>query len=162
MRLYYWKSCGKDETRHKPRSSMLRTSTTEMRTGTIEFKCIRINLKRISTFEPDESHINSLIEFDLHIGNSRLKGLRAEVRQLNGTDFQSQPLEVGRVIGYSGPWNYQEFRALCQAYYRDVIASSGIGLAINRGERNLIERVAIRFNRREEINSAEVDLNVEA
>jgi hypothetical protein len=123
-----------------------------MPTGTIEFKCIRINLKRVLTFEPDESQIDSLIEFDLKMGDERLKDLSAEVRQRNGTDFQSQPLEVGNVIGYDGAWNYEEFREFCGRYYRDVIGSSGLGRTINRGERNLIERVAIRLYRREEIN----------
>jgi hypothetical protein len=123
-----------------------------MPTATIEFKCIRINLKRISTFEPDESHIDSLIEFDVNIGDERLRDLNAEVRQLNGTDFQNQPLEVGNVIGYNGPWNYEEFQEFCEKYYRDVIGSSGMGLTINRGERNLIERIAIQLYRREEIN----------
>src|SRR5208337_1042176 len=51
-----------------------------------------------------------------------------------------------------GPWNYEEFRDFCERYYRDVIGSSGMGRAIHRGERNLIERIAIRLNRREEIN----------
>jgi hypothetical protein len=123
-----------------------------MPSGTIEFKCLRINLNRISTFKPDESRIDSLIEFDLTIGDERLMDLNAEVRQLNGTDFQSQPLEVGNIMGYNGPWNYEEFREFCERYYRDVIGSSGMGLSINRGERNLIERVAIRLYRQEEIN----------
>ena len=123
-----------------------------MPTGTIEFKCIRINLKRVSTFEADERQIDSLIEFDLTIGDERLRDLNAEVRQLNGTDFQSQPLEVGNIMGYGGPWNYEEFREFCERYYRDVIGSSGMGLSINRGERNLIERVAIQLYRREVIN----------
>jgi hypothetical protein len=139
------------ETNHKARSSTPRPII-EMPTGTIEFKCIRINLKRISTFEPDESQIDSLIEFDLKIGDERLRGLRAEVRQLNGTDFQNQPLEVGNVIGYNGPWNYEEFRDFCERYYRDVIGSSGMGRIIKRGQRNLIERIAIRLDRLEEIN----------
>jgi hypothetical protein len=125
---------------------------TEMPNGTIEFKCIRINLKKISTFEPDESQIDSLVEFDLKIGDRCLSDLSAEVRQLNGTDFQSQPLEVGNVIGYDGPWNAEEFREFCGRYYRDVIGSSGVGRTINRGERNLLERIAIRLYRREEIN----------
>jgi hypothetical protein len=123
-----------------------------MPTGTIEFKCLRINLQRISTFEPDESQIDSLIEFDLTIGNERLTDLNAEVRQLNGTDFQSQPLEVGNILGYNGPWNNEEFREFCERYYRDVIGSSSMGRTIKRGERNLIERVAIRLYRQEEIN----------
>ena len=131
---------------------MLSPSITEMPTGTIEFKCIRINLKRISTFELDESHIDSLIEFDLNVGDERLKDLSVEVRQRNGTDFQRQPLEVGNVIGYDGPWNDDEFREFCETYYRDVIGSSGMGRTIERGERNLVERVAIRLSRREEIN----------
>ena len=69
------------------RSSTLKSSNTEMPTGTTEFKCIRINLKKVSTFEPDETHIDSLIEFDLKIGDQRLRDLKAEVRQKNGTDF---------------------------------------------------------------------------
>jgi hypothetical protein len=131
-----------------------RDPITEMSTGTIEFRCIRINLKRISTFEPDERQIDSLIEFDLKIGEERLRNLGAEVRQLIGTDYQRQPLEVGNVIGYSGPWNYEEFRDFCERYYRDVIGSSGMGRTIKRGERNLIERIAIRLDRLEEINLA--------
>ena len=123
-----------------------------MPTGTIEFKCIRINLKRNSTFEPDEGQIDSLVEFDLKIGDERLSDLREEVRQLNGTDFQRQPVAVGHVIGYDGPWNDGEFREFCERYYRDVIGSSGMGNTIHRGERNLIERIAIRLYRREEIN----------
>jgi len=109
-------------------------------------------LKRVSTFEADESQIDSLIGFDLTIGDERLRDLNAEVRQLNGTDFQSQPLEVGNIMEYGGPWNYEEFREFCERYYRDVIGSSGMGLSINRGERNLIERVAIQLYRREVIN----------
>jgi hypothetical protein len=123
-----------------------------MPTGTIEFKCIRINLKRISTFEPDENQIDSLIEFDLKIGQQRSRHLSAEVRQGNGTDFRSQLLEVGKVIGYDGPWNYEEFRESCRRYYCDIIESCGVGSTISRGERNLIERVALRFYRREEIS----------
>jgi hypothetical protein len=123
-----------------------------MPTGTIEFKCIRINLKRISTFEPDERQIDSLVEFDLNIGDELLSDLSAEVRQRIGTDFQRQPLEVGNVIGYDGPWNDGEFREFCERYYRAVIRSSGMGSTIYRGERNLIERIAIRLYRREEIN----------
>ena len=120
-------------------------------TGTIEFKRIRIHLKRASTFEPDQSGIDSLVEFDFTIGDERLTDLKVEVRQQNGTDFQSQPLEVGPVISYNGPWNYDEFREFCEKYYRDVIGSCGMGPLIDRGERNLVERVAIRFHRREEM-----------
>jgi hypothetical protein len=123
-----------------------------MPTGTIAFKCIRINLKRNSTFKPDESCIDSLIEFDLKIGKKSSRGLKAVLRQPNGTDFQSQPLEVGNVIGYDGPWNDEEFREICGRYYRDIVGSSGIGLAIHRGERNLIERVAIKVRQRQTIN----------
>jgi hypothetical protein len=51
-----------------------------------------------------------------------------------------------------GHWNYEEFRELCGRYYRDVIGSSGMGPSISRGERNLIERIAIQLYRREEMN----------
>jgi hypothetical protein len=122
-----------------------------MSTGTIEFKCIRINLKKASTFESDQSHIDSLIEFDLTIGDDHLSGLKAEVRQRNQTDYQTQPLEVRRLIAHDAPWNHEEFREHCEKYYREVIGSSGIGPLIDKGSRNLVERVAIQLCRREEI-----------
>jgi hypothetical protein len=122
-----------------------------MPTGTIEFKCIRINLKNTSTFEPNENKIDSLVEFDFTIQDEVSRDLKAEVRQQNGTDFQSHPLEVGPVISYNGPWNHDEFQKFCEKYYRDVIGSCGIGLLIEREQRNLVERVAIEFYRREEI-----------
>ena len=150
--------------RHPPPNLTLR-SLAKMPKGTIKFTCLRINLKRISTFEPDESQIGSLIEFDLKIGDRRLNALSVEVRQRYGTDFQNEPLEVGNVIGYNGPWNSEEFRDLCGQYYRDIIGSSGVGRAIKTGERKLIERVAIRVDRREEINlhsSAETTVDAKA
>jgi hypothetical protein len=55
------------------------------------------------------------------------------------------------VISYNGPWNHDEFQKFCVKYYRDVIGSCGIGLLIERGERKLVERVAIQFYRREKI-----------
>jgi hypothetical protein len=127
-------------------------SNTAMSTGTIVFKCIRINLKRNSTFQLDDNCIDSLIEFDLKIGDKSSRGLKTVVRQPNGTDFQSQPLRVGNVIGYDGPFNDEEFKETCGRYYRDVIGFSGIGPAIHRGERNLIERIAIKFRQRQKIN----------
>lgn len=131
--------------------------------GTIEFKCLRINLKRISTFEPDESQIDSLLEFNLKIGARRLNALSVEVRQRCGTDFRNEPLQVGNVIGCDGPWNSEELRNLCSQYYRDIIGPCGVGRAIKKGDRNLIERVAIRVYRREEINlPSSADATVDA
>jgi hypothetical protein len=144
------KNCGRKSSSQRPSSTP--KTITEMPNGTLEFKCIRINLRKTSTFGPDENQIDSLIEFDLRIGDECLRDLSTEVRQPIGTDFQSQPLEVGNVIGYDGPWNSEEFREICERYYRAVIGSCGVGPTINRGNRNLIERVSIRLHRREEIN----------
>ena len=153
--------CRKDcrnKKRCQPSSnSTLTPPLTEMAIGTIEFKCIRINVKKISTFAPDESQIDSLIEFDLRIGGERFRNLSAEVRQPNGTDFQCEALQVGNVVGYDGLWNDDEFREYCVQYYRDVIGSCGVGRAIKQGQRKLVERVAIRLYRREVIDlSAEL------
>jgi hypothetical protein len=137
---------------HQSLTWCTRMLTAKMPKGTIDFKCVRINLKRIATLESDENQVDSLIEFDFKIGRQRPRHLCVKVRQGNGTDLQSQPLEVGKVIGYDGPWNDAEFRELCQRYYCDVIEACRLGDSIKRGARNLIERVAVRFHRREEMS----------
>jgi hypothetical protein len=86
-----------------------------------------------------------------------LNDLSVEERQSNGTDFQSQPLEVGNIIGYEGPWNYEEFREFCGATIAisldlQVWAVALIERSINRGERNLIERVDILLYRKRSTN----------
>jgi hypothetical protein len=130
----------------------LNTDThTEMAIGTIEFKCIRINLKKISAFAPDESQIDSLIEFDVRIGDRRFRNLAAEVRQPIGTDIHTEALQVGNIVGRVGPWSDEELRELCMQYYRDVVGSCGVGRTIKQGQRKLVERVAIRLPRREVI-----------
>jgi hypothetical protein len=129
-----------------------RNAIAPMPTETIEFRCFRLNLKRTSIFGSDQCQIHSLIEFHLRIGGQSVRHLSVKVRQRNGTDFQSQPLEVGNVIGYDGPLNHEEFRELCRRYYRDVIEACGLGSIIQGGERNLVERVAIRFYRREKLS----------
>ncbi|MBV8378549.1 MAG: hypothetical protein JO279_16245 [Verrucomicrobia bacterium] len=109
-------------------------------------------MKKVFAFASDESQIDSVIEFDLSIGDEFFSDLTAEVRQPIGTDIQSAALQVENVVGADGPWNNEELREVCAQYYRDVIGSCGMGCIIKQGQRNLLERVAIRLYRREVID----------
>ena len=92
--------------------AQVQRSIAKMPTGTIEFKCIRINLKKTSTFESDANQVDSLVEFNLKIGGQRLMHLSAEVRQRNGMDFRSQSVEVGNDIDTTGRERLDAFERL--------------------------------------------------
>jgi len=100
----------------------------------IHFKSLIQNTQDYATFDKNEAHMVSVINFDLKIGDQAFADLQVEVRQPYGTDFETEPLEVGSVIGYDGPWNHLAFSDLCEAYYRSVIGGSGSGIRIEGSE----------------------------
>ena len=101
----------------------------------ITFKSLVQNSQDYSLFESDDSHIVSVIHFDMQIGDQLFRDQSAEVRQPYGTAFESEPLEVKMVSGdYHGPWNHVEFADLCENYYRSFIGSTG-GIRIEGGAR---------------------------
>lgn len=101
--------------------------------ATITFQSLTQDSQNYATFEKNDAHMVSIIHFDLVVGNDDFKGLSVELLQPYGTDFESEPFEVGRVQGYNGPWNHVGFSDLCTAYVRSLIGSSGRGIHIQGG-----------------------------
>ena len=100
----------------------------------ITFESVVQDSQEYATFEKSEAHMVSVIRFSMDIADKHFGGLSAEVRQPYGTDFESEPLEVGRISGgYRGPWNHAGFSELAERYYRSLIGSAGRGIRIQGG-----------------------------
>jgi hypothetical protein len=99
----------------------------------ILFKSLQQDSQDYGTFERSEAHVVSVIHFDMQVDQQQFRDLKVEVRQPCGTDFESEPLEVGRVAGYEGPWDHAAFADLCEHYYRGLVGSAGRGIRISGG-----------------------------
>ena len=103
-----------------------------MPTARVKFHGILQDSQDYGSFEKNDDHLVSVINFTLEVNGRTYDGMRVEVRQPYGADYATDPLEVGRPLGtYRGTWNHHAFADLCEAYYRSAIGVSGwaIGFA---------------------------------
>jgi hypothetical protein len=100
----------------------------------ITFQSLQQDSQDYGTFEKSDAHVVSVIRFSMDVDEKHFDNLSVEVRQPYGTDFESEPLEVSKVIGdYRGPWNHAKFAELCESYYRNLVGSSGRAIHIGGG-----------------------------
>lgn len=98
-----------------------------METARVTFKTL---IQDSQDFGSDNDHMISRVFFDLEVGGRRYDDLHVDLKQIVGSSIESDPIEVGRVIGYSGPMNYEMFRDEAEKYFRSLIGSSGAGIHI--------------------------------
>ncbi|HEX7708374.1 MAG TPA: hypothetical protein VF701_18070 [Thermoanaerobaculia bacterium] len=81
----------------------------------------------------DDDHMISRVFFDLEYRGKTYSGLHVDLKQSVGGNIESDPLEVGKVGGYSGPGNYVAFRDAVEQYFRSLVGSGGHGIRITGG-----------------------------
>ncbi|MDO8413077.1 MAG: hypothetical protein Q7S51_04710 [Gallionellaceae bacterium] len=79
-------------------------------------------------FGSDDAHMVSRVFFDLEIGDKKIEGLYANIKQPVGGSFESSPLEVSRPVNYTGPFNHDVFRNIVENYYRNLIGAAVSGM----------------------------------
>jgi hypothetical protein len=109
----------------------------------------------------DDEHMVSRLFFDVEVDGQRTPGLWVDVKQPVGADYERDPIEVGRPLGYKGPMNYNEFRAAAEDYYRQMVGSGARGIRLGPNVRNVrmqknrfISRVRYTFQADDESSSA--------
>lgn len=96
----------------------------------INFHRIIQDTQNYACFQNDEDHMVSRIFFTLEVNGSKYKDLMVEIRQPYGTNFETEPIEVSKPIGYNGPWNHNAFSDLCDVYFRKAVGSEAVGIRI--------------------------------
>jgi len=91
------------------------------------FKRIIVDSQKLQCLKRDDDHMVSRLFFDLEVGGNRYSDMMVEVKQPYGTQYESEPLEVSKLIGpYKGNWNHNNFTVLVEKYYRSLIGKEGI------------------------------------
>lgn len=81
----------------------------------------------------DKSVMQSRVFFSLTVGDKTYEGLYADISQPYGTDYNTDLLEVGRPIGYDGPFSHRAFSEGVEAYYRRLVGPAGAAISIGGG-----------------------------
>jgi len=81
----------------------------------------------------DDDHMVSRVLFDLEYEGRAHQNVYVDVKQPVGGDVETDPLEVGRAVGYRGPGNYEIFRGEVEKYFRGLIGASATGIRVQSG-----------------------------
>ena len=101
-----------------------------MATAKVTFrKCLQDS----QDYGSDDEHMVSRVFFDLTINGEEYGDCYADIKQTVGSSFETGVLEVSRPQGYSGPFNFAEFRKAAEAYYRSLVGARGGGIRIQGG-----------------------------
>lgn len=76
----------------------------------------------------DDEYMVSRVFLSIEAEGRRFDNLYADLKQVIGGSFESDPIEVSPPRGYSGPVNYEAFRAAAEHYFRQLVGSRGSGI----------------------------------
>ena len=88
-------------------------------------------------FGSTDEHMVSRVFFDLEINGEKYEGLSADLKQLVGSAFKDENIEVGPPRGYDGPFNANEFAKAAKEYYLGLVGPSASGIRIGEGATNI-------------------------
>lgn len=71
--------------------------------------------------EKNQSMMRARVHFSMTLNGKTFQNLYADISQPYGTDFNDEPVEVGRPVGYDGPFSLQQFSQHVETYYRNWI-----------------------------------------
>ena len=90
-------------------------------------------------------HMVSRAFFTFEVGGNVYPNLIVHLKHTVGSSYETGLLEVGSPVGYSGPFNLQEFRNAAEKYYRSLVGRGGAGINIQgpsnvRMRNNVLEK----------------------
>ncbi len=80
----------------------------------------------------NDEHMVSRVFFNMNI-DGKFYYSYADIKQLVGGSYETDPIEVGRPIGFKGSFNYEAFRAEAEKYYRSLVGSNAGAIRITEG-----------------------------
>ncbi len=101
-----------------------------MRQAKVVFREIHQN---IQITEADKQEMTSRIYFDLELDDNKYEKCSVDIKQIAGSEYETAPLEVGAIKGYSGPFNHDAFRKEVEAVYRKSFGSAGSAISFGKG-----------------------------
>lgn len=86
-------------------------------------------------FGSDEEHMVSRVFFTIET-EEQVYEAHTDLKQTVGSDYATGPIEVGRPVGYPGPFNHTAFANAAEKYFRGLVGAGGSAIRIE-GARNV-------------------------
>lgn len=97
-----------------------------MKTAKIEFhKCIQDSQE----YGSDDEHMVSRVFFTFELDEKKVE-MNADIKQIAGGSYDSDPIEVRLPLGIVGDFNYKAFCEAVESYYRSIVGSNPSFLVI--------------------------------
>ena len=101
---------------------------------------VRVELEQLIQHDQrlgsDDDFMMSTVRFELYVDGLTHGHHEVAIKQAAGSGPEDL-IEVLPFAGYRGPIDYEAFRAGIEAYYRSLIGSSGMGIRVGPGARNI-------------------------
>jgi hypothetical protein len=100
-----------------------------MRKAHVDFKKIVQDSQDVRADPKAGDHMFCRVHFSLAINGALTENMYVDISQPFGTDYATEPLEVGPPMTADGPynknWNAKAFSDLVEVYYRELIGTQG-------------------------------------
>ena len=81
----------------------------------------------------NDEHMVSRVFFVIEVDGEPRGQFHADLKQTVGSEYETGPIEVGQPVGYSGPFNHEQFSKAASEYFRKCVGSAGRGIRISGG-----------------------------
>lgn len=85
----------------------------------------------------DDEHMISRATFDLEFDGETYPNCTIDIKQIVGSDFESEPLEISNLQGYDGPNDWAKLQFNTEVLYRSLIGSKGSGIHASPNAKNI-------------------------
>lgn len=120
-------------------------------------KKILLNFKKIQqtshNIRSDDDHMTATIILDITFDGTTYSDCTANIKQIIGSNYESEPLEISKVEGYKGPINRQNFAFIVQDLYFNLVGSQGGAIRVGKDASNVeMKNISFMINRTYEMS----------
>jgi len=81
----------------------------------------------------NDEHMISSVLFSIEIGDNVYNDLTVDIKQTVGSNYLTDPIEVGQPRDYNGPFNHDAFRREVEDYHRNRLRGLVKGIETGGG-----------------------------
>jgi hypothetical protein len=87
---------------------------------------------------PNGDEMYGRVLFDITVDGTHTADCHVDVKLVVGGTYEVDAIEVGRPVGYRGPFNQARFAECIQRYVHGAVGTNGWGIRLGPGSSNVV------------------------